>query len=208
MEQLLHSWNGEEVILRDGGTLRLRAPTAEDADEVLGFFSDLSDRSRYLRFHGALRPDARLVEPFLRSDWTERGSLMGTLEGRIVALASYVRLRDPATAEIAFAVADSEQGRGIGTRLLEQLALRGAEAGIGNFVAEVMAENRAALAVFADAGFEVVRELDRGEVELRFPIAATGQFGRMDGIAFLHMVVRKVKWLQKNTKMLVELAEG
>jgi acetyl coenzyme A synthetase (ADP forming)-like protein len=165
-----------DVILRDGGTLRLRAPTAEDADDVLGFFADLSDRSRYLRFHGALRPDARLVEPFLRSDWTERGSLMGTLEGRIVALASYVRLRDPATAEIAFAVADSEQGRGIGTRLLEQLALRGAEAGIGNFVAEVMAENRAALAVFADAGFEVVRELDRGEVELRFPIAATDGF--------------------------------
>jgi acetyl coenzyme A synthetase (ADP forming)-like protein len=165
-----------DVILRDGGTLRLRAPTAEDADGVLGFFSDLSDRSRYLRFHGALRPDARLVEPFLRSDWTERGSLMGTLESRIVALASYVRLRDPATAEIAFAVADSEQGRGIGTRLLEQLALRGAEAGIGNFVAEVMAENRAALAVFADAGFEVVRELDRGEVELRFPIAATDGF--------------------------------
>jgi len=165
-----------DVILRDGGTLRLRAPAAEDADGVLGFFSDLSDRSRYLRFHGALRPDARLVEPFLRSDWAERGSLMGTLEGHIVALASYVRLRDPATAEIAFAVADSEQGRGIGTRLLEQLALRGAEAGIGNFVAEVMAENRAALAVFADAGFEVVRELDRGEVELRFPIAATDGF--------------------------------
>ena len=44
--------------------------------------------------------------------------------------------------------------------------------------------------------------------EAVFPIAATGQFGRMDGIAFLTMVVRKVKWLQKNAKMLVELAEG
>jgi acetyl coenzyme A synthetase (ADP forming)-like protein len=165
-----------DVILRDGGTLRLRAPGADDAEGVLAFFSDLSDRSRYLRFHGALRPDARLVEPFLRSDWIERGSLMGTLEGRIVALASYVRLRDPATTEIAFAVADSEQGRGIGTRLLEQLALRAAEAGIGSFVAEVMAENRAMLAVFADAGFEVVRELEAGEVELRFPIAATERF--------------------------------
>jgi Ser/Thr protein kinase RdoA (MazF antagonist) len=44
--------------------------------------------------------------------------------------------------------------------------------------------------------------------EAVFPIAATGQFGRMDGIAFLQMVVRKVKWLQKNAKMLVELAEG
>ena len=44
--------------------------------------------------------------------------------------------------------------------------------------------------------------------EAVFPIAATGTFGRMDGIAFLQMVVRKVKWLQKNSQMLVELAEG
>ena len=40
------------------------------------------------------------------------------------------------------------------------------------------------------------------------PIAQTGQFGRMDGMAFLSMVVRKVKWLQKNVGKLVELAEG
>ena len=44
--------------------------------------------------------------------------------------------------------------------------------------------------------------------EAVFPIAATGQFGRMDGMAFLGMVTRKVKWLQKNAKMLIELAEG
>jgi acetyl coenzyme A synthetase (ADP forming)-like protein len=165
-----------DVILRDGGTLRLRPPGAEDADELVAFFSHLSERSLYLRFHGVLRPDARLVEPFLDPDWVERGALVGTLDDRIVALASYARLRDPATAEIAFAVADEEQGRGIGTRLLEQLAARAAEAGIAGFVAEVMAENRAALGVFSDAGFEVVRELEAGEVELRFPIAATEGF--------------------------------
>jgi homoserine kinase type II len=44
--------------------------------------------------------------------------------------------------------------------------------------------------------------------EAVFPIAATGQFGRMDGLAFLHMVTRKVKWLQANAKSLIELAEG
>ena len=44
--------------------------------------------------------------------------------------------------------------------------------------------------------------------EAVFPIAATGQFGRMDGLAFLQMVTRKVTWLQKNARMLVELAEG
>ncbi|HEX6699771.1 MAG TPA: GNAT family N-acetyltransferase [Gaiellaceae bacterium] len=119
-----------DVILRDGGTLRLRAPGEADADEVVAFFERLSERSLYLRFHGARRVDARLAEPFLDPDWSERGSLVGTLGERIVALASYARLRDPSTAEIAFVVADSEQGRGIGTRLLEQLAGRAGEAGI------------------------------------------------------------------------------
>ena len=165
-----------DVILRDGGTLRLRAPRAEEADELVAFFSRLSERSLYLRFHGVLRPDARLVEPSLEPDWIEQGALVGTLDDRLVALASYARLRDPATAEVAFAVADEEQGRGIGTRLLEQLAARAAEAGIGSFVAEVMAENRAALGVFSDAGFEVGRVVEGGEVELRFPIAATEGF--------------------------------
>jgi acetate---CoA ligase (ADP-forming) len=165
-----------DVILRDGGTLRLRSPTSADTDRLIGFFARLSERSLYLRFHGVRKPDRRLVEPFLDPDWAERGSLAGTLEEDIVALASYARLRDRATAEIAFAVADQEQGRGIGTRMLEQLAARAAEVGISTFVAEVMAENRAALDVFADMGFEVGRELEAGEVELRFPIAPTEGF--------------------------------
>ena len=44
--------------------------------------------------------------------------------------------------------------------------------------------------------------------EAVFPIAATGQFGRMDGTAFLQMVDRKVKWMQREADKLVELAEG
>ena len=60
---------------------------------------------------------------------------------RVVTLASYVRLPERGVAEVAFA--DGYQGRGIGTRLLEQLAARGAEPGIAHFVAEGRADNRA-----------------------------------------------------------------
>ena len=42
--------------------------------------------------------------------------------------------------------------------------------------------------------------------EAVFPIAATGTFARMDGAAFLSMVVRKVSWLQQNAERLVKLA--
>jgi len=66
------------------------------------------------------------VAPFVDPDWAERGSLIGSVEEggmeRVIALGSWARLRDPGRAEIAFAVADDYQGRGVGTRLLEQLA--------------------------------------------------------------------------------------
>ncbi|MGC4030222.1 MAG: phosphotransferase [Tepidisphaeraceae bacterium] len=42
--------------------------------------------------------------------------------------------------------------------------------------------------------------------ESTFPIAATGQFARMEGSAFLSMVVRKVSWIQKNSDRLIKLA--
>ena len=169
-----------DVILRDGGTLRLRPPRSEDAGALLGFFSALSERSFYLRFHGSPTVRESLVEPFLEPDWVAQGALVGTLAGgdgeHIVALASYARLRDPTTAEVAFTVADDQQGRGIGTRMLEQLAERAAAVGIERFVAEVMGENAAMMRVFEDAGFGVSRALDRGTFEVAFPIEATDAY--------------------------------
>ncbi|HEU4449031.1 MAG TPA: GNAT family N-acetyltransferase [Gaiellaceae bacterium] len=166
-----------DVILRDGTTLRLRAPREADREGVLAFFARLSPESLHSRFHGLPTVDARLVQPFLAPDWDERGDLIATLgaEGgeRVVAHAGWVRLRDVRRAEVAFAVEDALQGRGVGTRLLEQLADTAGDAGVTEFVAEVLPENTAMLTVFQAAGFEVRRTLAQGEIEVRFPIAAT-----------------------------------
>jgi RimJ/RimL family protein N-acetyltransferase len=160
-----------DVILRDGRTLRLRAPLGGDAAAVLAFFRGLSDESAYRRFHGFPSLTPELVTPVLDPDWQEQGALIGTFgegsEEHVVALANYVRLRDPSAAEVAFTVADELQGHGAGTRLLEQLAELAAEAGIESFVADVMGSNRAMLRVFEDAGFSIAREIDQGEVEVR-----------------------------------------
>jgi RimJ/RimL family protein N-acetyltransferase/predicted CoA-binding protein len=174
-----------DVNLRDGGTLRLRPPTAADTDALTDFLRGLSERSLYLRFHGVPTVRPALVEPFLDPDWVERGALVGTLAGegaeRIIALASYARLRDPAVAEVAFTVADEHQRRGIGTRMLEQLAARAAGVGIERFVAEVIADNAPMLRVFEDAGFGVSRALDRGTFEVAFPIEPTETYlGHVD----------------------------
>ena len=146
---------------------------------MAAFFSALSRESLYLRLHGFRRIGPDLIDPVLGPDWTERGALIGCLTDadgseRIVAVANYARGDEPRAAEMAFAVADDQQGRGIGTRLLEQLAHRAREAGITEFIADVLAVNAAALAVFADAGFELVQELGGGEIELRFSIDPTG----------------------------------
>jgi acetyl coenzyme A synthetase (ADP forming)-like protein len=168
-----------DVILRDGSTLRLRAPRQSDVDAVVAFFESLSERSVYLRFHGFARINETTVAPFLEPDWLERGSLIGTLSvpdgesDEVVALANYVRLRDPASAEVALVVADRLQGFGVGTRLLEQLAETAAEAGIATFVAEVLPDNAAMLRVFADAGFAVSRRLEGGTTEVRLEIQPT-----------------------------------
>jgi RimJ/RimL family protein N-acetyltransferase len=122
-----------DVILRDGGTLRLREPGEGRSRRARPLLRGLSQRSLFLRFHGIPRVDARLVEPVLDPDWAERGALLASVaddgEDRIVALANYVRLRDPRSAEVAFAVADDHQGRGIATRMLERLAAFAGRAG-------------------------------------------------------------------------------
>ena len=162
-----------DVILRDGTTLRLRPPRAEDEKALLEFFGGLSEQSLYYRFHGFPSLDEKLVDHFVDPDWHEQGHLIGEMEGRVIALASYVRLRDPLTAEVAFVGADAFLRRGIGTRLLERLSVRAAAVGIERFVAEVLPENSQMLRVFEAVGFESTRRLEGGTIEVGFRIEPT-----------------------------------
>src|SRR3954468_20535460 len=145
-----------DVILRDGSALRLRSPRPEDEPAVKAFFDGLAPESRYLRFHGHGRTDI-VARDYASADGDARVALLAHLGGRVVAVAGYDRLNEPGAAEVAFAVADDQHGRGLATRMLEQLAEVAAERGIERFDAEVMAENRPMLGVFSHAGFDVRR---------------------------------------------------
>lgn len=162
-----------DVILRDGTTMRLARPGQADRDAVLALFTGLSAESLGMRFRAAVRPDESLVDPYLDADGVERAALIGTAQGRVVALASFDRLRDPTAAEVAFTVDDAMQGNGVGTRLLEQLAEMAAAAGVTRFVAETSTENHRMLSVLEDAGFAVTRRVEEGTAELSFAIAPT-----------------------------------
>ena len=83
----------------------------------------------------------------------------------IIATGSYVA-RDESSAEVAFAVDDRFQGKGIGTLLLERLAILAVSNGIQHFWALTMMENQPMLDVFRNSGFECRSRLDQGYVEI------------------------------------------
>lgn len=158
-----------DVLLRDGSTLRLETSTPEDFRDIKAFYDGLSSESRYFRFHGYVRTDI-VARAEAQAAGVDRLALIGRHDGGVVATASYDGLREKRVAEIAFAVADDFQGRGIGTRMLEQLAAIAAERGIRRFDAEVMTADERMLGVFEHAGFVVRRRGSRGEVSLSLDI--------------------------------------
>ncbi len=159
-----------DVLLRDGSTLRLRAPTPADLDDIKAFYDDgLSDESRYRRFHGYLRTDVA-ARAYTEANGIDRVALIGRQGEQIVAAASYDLLREPGAAEVAFAVADQFQRRGTATRMLEQLAAIASERGLRRFDAEVLGTNRPMLLVFERAGFAVRRKGTGGELTVSLDI--------------------------------------
>ena len=161
-----------DVLLRDGSTLRLQAPALADFGDIKAFYDGLSPESRYFRFHGYGRTDAA-ARAEAEASGVDRLALLGRHDGRVVAVASYDGLREPGAAEVSFAVADDLQRRGIGTRMLEQLAAIGAERGIHRFDAEVMPDNYPMLGVFGHAGFAVRRRSSFGELTVSLDITPT-----------------------------------
>jgi acetyl coenzyme A synthetase (ADP forming)-like protein len=166
-----------DVILRDGSTVRLRPPLAEEVDPVVEFLRNLSPESYTQRFHGAATIDASLLEGMVDCDWLEQGALIATRAGadgeEVVALGSYDRLRQRDRAEVSFVVSDHLQGWGLGTQVFNQLVARASAVGIRSFVALVKADNMKALEMLALSGFSLHRELDSGIVEMEISLAPT-----------------------------------
>jgi acetyl coenzyme A synthetase (ADP forming)-like protein len=147
-------WDSD-VVLSDGGTVRVRPIRATDAPGWMAFYSRLSPDSVYRRFFSAKpNPTAAEVARFTKVDYDDRVALVAELSGHLIGIARYDRLDAPHDAEVAFVVSDEHQGRGIGTMLLEHLAAAARERGITRFVAETLFDNRAMLSVFRDAGFD------------------------------------------------------
>ncbi|MFG1794731.1 GNAT family N-acetyltransferase [Nocardia sp. NPDC049149] len=165
-----------DILASDGGVVRLRPITPDDAESLQEFHAALSDRTRYLRYFGPYpRISPKDQYRTTHVDYHDRVGLVLVLGTAIVAVGRYELLDrvGPRSAEVAFVVADEHQGRGLGSILLEHLAGAAAENKIDTFVAEVLAENTTMVTVFRDAGYQVERSRDGSVLHLEFAIDPT-----------------------------------
>lgn len=156
---------GLDVLLADGSTAYVRSVRREDAGGLSALFSGLSDRSVVLRFFGPHHPSQSEIERMTNLSGADAAALVVERSGVIVAVAEYDRAPGRDEAEVAFVVADSFQGRGIGTLLLEFLADLARAHGIKRFVADTLSENHKMIAVLREAGF--ARQYERSAEVLR-----------------------------------------
>jgi acetyl coenzyme A synthetase (ADP forming)-like protein len=162
-----------EVALRDGGGARVRPIKPEDGPLLVDFFERLGPESRYFRFFRIKETlEPKEVEFFTNVDYSDRMALIALLDGKMIGLASYDREPDKDnTAEVAFAVADEHQGRGIGTQLLQLLTNHARGHGVDRFEAFVLPENRQMMRLFRNSGYELTRTIDEGVFTVDFPVA-------------------------------------
>ncbi|MFI6645151.1 GNAT family N-acetyltransferase [Streptomyces sp. NPDC050504] len=173
-----------DVVLRDGGTARIRPITTEDAERLVSFYEQVSDESKYYRFFAPYpRLSAKDVHRFTHHDYVDRVGLAVTIGGEFIATVRYDRINErglPASApadeaEVAFLVQDAHQGRGVASTLLEHIAAVARERGIRRFAAEVLPANSKMIKVFTDAGYTQKRSFEDGSVHLTLELEPTAE---------------------------------
>jgi GNAT superfamily N-acetyltransferase len=147
---------GENVRLRDGSHVLVRAVRPDDKPLFVAGFERLSEESRYLRFMGYKKVlSLRDLEFFTELDHADHEAIgaIDPFTGEGLAVARYMRLaHDRSSAEAAVVVIDAWQGRGLGSVLLERLVDRARAAGIERFEATLFTDNKAMLALFERIG--------------------------------------------------------
>lgn len=163
------------IILRDGSAAVVSIARPGDRDALRDFFEHLSPESRQRRFSSIAPLDPGLIASFC-DDFNPRSAL--TLVVRrsgkdgpgIIATGTYVA-KNQGTAEVAFAVEDASQNKGIATLLLKQLARLAAPTGFTHFSAVTDADNRPMQHVLRDSGFLVEERLQGNQIEMELSVA-------------------------------------
>lgn len=167
------------IMLRDGTVASVRIATRADREALRRFFHNLSPESRRRRFFTPSEPTDAIIQRF--SDAHDPSDALTLIVHRQVsddlqpiAAASYFALNGK-LAEAAFAVDDQFQGKGLGSALLERLAVIAARHGFERFQATTLVDNTPMLEVFRDSGFEIRSKRSAGTVELQLSLTPSAE---------------------------------
>lgn len=162
------------VELKDGQKAFLRPLKLTDEPLLRAMFYQLSEESVHYRFFRMIKamPHEKLQE-FLRVDYDADMAMVMMTDNdenaEMMGIAHYSK--DPRTnfADAAFLVRDKDQGRGIGTLLMNALVDVALERGISGFTADVLVDNHGMLRIFHRCGYPIESELEDGVYRLRIP---------------------------------------
>lgn len=152
---------------RDGRRLEIRALRPDDRSDLIAAVARTSAESLRRRFFvPKTKFTDREMDFFSNVDFVNHVALVAVIEDdqtAIVGGGRYIVVR-PGEAEIALAIVDHYQGRGIGTALIRHLVAIARAAGLKRLIAEVLAENLPMLRVFEQSGLAIST---KREAELR-----------------------------------------
>jgi GNAT superfamily N-acetyltransferase len=112
---------------------------------------------------------------FLNVDFVNHVAVVAIVEegGRSVIAGGgrYIVVR-PGEAEVAFAVVDEYQGRGVGGALMRHLTAIARAAGLERFIAEVLSENLPMLRLFEKSGLPMSTKRESGVAYVGLQLSA------------------------------------
>lgn len=141
-----------------GRSLRLRPISPEDAPRLIAGLELLTDETRFARFFFLKRGfSATELEHLTQCDGINHLALVvewiDDPQRQLIAVGRWIRdPQDPALASIAYVTSDQWQRRGIGERLVRQLAREALARGIAKFRAEILWGNVAAVKLLERVG--------------------------------------------------------
>jgi acyl-CoA hydrolase/GNAT superfamily N-acetyltransferase len=155
-----------------GLELLLRAVKLSDEDLLKDFFYSLSDQSNYRRFIMLRRRlPHEVLQKFTAIDYTKQMVILAVVEQGekelVVGVGQYVIQEEEHTAEIALAVRDDWQRKGIGELLLNYMSEIAKRQGLLGFTADVLGENTPVLKLIEKAGFDFRKEICDGVCYLK-----------------------------------------
>lgn len=146
--------------LRDGTEVFIRPIRPDDEMRMKHMFYSFSKETRYLRFHGTIESmPHNPLQVFCNVDYDAEMALVALVgpvgHEEVIGVARYTADVARESAEMAFAVSDDYQRKGLGTELFDKIVKVAQDRGIRQFTAQVLPRNIGMLKIFHRSDFHV-----------------------------------------------------